>query len=286
MKSISENRDSDNLNRVSPGFHLTKWFLDGVNEAGWCMIGYAAKMCWNGITVPYNSLLISQPGKDVVYKSRFRQLSWPVCNGEMIRWDDKGFGISGQWNQTGSELRIRLFESEDGYLDWCCFQTRSNATIKINDEHKIVGNGYAEQLILTIEPWRIRMDQLRWGRFHSDADNLVWIDFQGKVSNRWVWYNGKLITVSHLNDKNLVIPELEIKLSLEDSRLLEKGRKINSVVKSLLSLLPGFNKTIPGFFLKARETKWICRGTLVQSGVVKSEGWAIRELVDFKKGQA
>lgn len=282
MKIIKKNRDSDNLNRVSRGFHLTKWFLDGVNEAGWCTIGYAAKMCWNGITVPYNSLLISLPGKDILYKTRFRQLSWPVCNGAIISWEDNGFGISGTWEQCEPTLKARLYESVDGYLDWCCFQPKSKMVFKINDQQEIIGKGYAEQLILTIEPWKIRMDQLRWGRFHSDADNLVWIEFQGQQSNRWVWHNGKLMTVSHLDDKNLVIPELEINLKLEDIRILEQGRKINSIVNPLLSLLPGFNKIIPGSFLNARETKWISRGTLVQRGAAKPEGWAIHELVDFK----
>ncbi|TLX73285.1 hypothetical protein E9993_15970 [Labilibacter sediminis] len=267
--------------RCESGFYLTKWFLDCIDEDGGTMIAYSAKMSWNGFSVPYTSVFLFQSGKVIINKSRLDQPVSPLKKGEIIEWHDKRYGVKGTWKQTSPTLKEKLYESQNGYLEWCCYQPEANTEVHIKGKGIIKGKGYAEQLTLTIEPWKIHMEQLRWGRFHSGEDSLVWVEFKGEKLKRWVWYNGKKVEATHLDDDHLFILKLGIQLKLENKQVLEQGKKIYNIAKSLLSYLPGFNKVIPGFFLNAKEIKWMSRGTLEQDGASIRQGWAIHELVDF-----
>ena len=85
----------------------------------------------------------------------------------LITWSDSKFGVSGTWKSMATMIQTRIFDSAEGFLDWKCFQPASKVQLRINDT-VLEGRGYAEQLILTVPPWRIPMDELRWGRFGSD----------------------------------------------------------------------------------------------------------------------
>ena len=53
------------------------------------------------------------------------------------------------------------------------------------------GLGYAEHLSMTIPPWRLPIDTLRWGRFLSPERSVVWIDWQKEGDGRtWIFVDG------------------------------------------------------------------------------------------------
>lgn len=69
-------------------------------------------------------------------------------------------------------IQARIFDSEEGHLDWKCYQPASKVKLKIKDQ-VLEGSGYAKQLIITIPPWEIPMNELRWGRFGSGENKMV-----------------------------------------------------------------------------------------------------------------
>jgi len=266
----------DNKNR----FYLDKWFLDMVTEEGEAMIFYAAKLKWKGLEVPYTSWLHNDPIRGVSIQSRFRKVNMPEVCGSRISWEDSRFGISGEWMSLAASIQTRVFESEEGYLDWKCYQPKSEVTLKKKGK-TLKGIGYVEQLILTTEPWKIPMDDLRWGRYGGGKDDLVWIELRGNEKQQWLWHKGEKIENAQIEDDFIEISEMNLKLKLDRGVVLESEKKIMEVAKKLVQYLPGLNKTMPMQFLMADEHKWLSRAVLEKEGEVHSQGWAIHEWVKF-----
>ncbi len=262
-------------------FHLNKWFLDFVGNNGETMIFYAAKLTWRGLVVPYTSFLYYDPLVGVRQKSRFRNIQIPEKAKSIITWSDSKFDVEGRWESLANPLQARLFDSEEGYLDWNCYQPASKVHLKIKNRI-LEGRGYVEQLILTAPPWNIPMDELRWGRFGSSENQLVWIELREDNKKQWLWLNGKKIENCTIKDDYIFIPEKNYTLKLDQGVILESEKKINSVVKNLVDYLPGFNKIIPLKFLMAQEFKWLSKCQLINDGNTISTGMAIHELVNFK----
>jgi hypothetical protein len=262
-------------------FHLSKWFLDFTGENGEAMIFYAAKLRWHGWSASYTSWLDYNPSSGINLKSRFRNVQFPQLNDKLITWRDSKFGVSGTWESLAETIQSRIFNSEQGYLDWKCFQPASKVKLKINDQ-VLRGRGYAEQLILTVPPWKIPMDELRWGRFVSDENNMVWIELREKEKHQWLWLNGDKIDNCIIEDNYISMPVKNMILKMDRAVLLESEKKIFSVVEKLIRYIPGFNKVMPLNFIMADEFKWLSNGELCKQEKTLSNGIAIHELVNFK----
>jgi hypothetical protein len=267
--------------RQSGIFHLNKWFLDFIGENGEAMIFYAAKLTWHGWSVSYTSWLQYDAASGVLLKSRFRDVQLPQKKNDIITWGDIKFGVSGKWKSLANTIQERIFDSEEGFLDWQCFQPSSKVQIKINDR-VTEGFGYVEQLILTIPPWKIPMDELRWGHFGSFENNIVWIELREKEKRQWLWLNGEKIANCTIEDEQISIPQKDMDLNLDCAIVLEAEQKIFSVVEKIIRYIPGFKKVMPINFLMADEFKWLSKGELQSKNKVLSSGIAIHELVDFK----
>jgi hypothetical protein len=272
-------------NSQGGNFHLSKWFLDFVGENGEAMIFYSAKLKWHGFSASYTSWLRYDFASGVQLKSRFRDVQAPQMSGDLITWSDSGFDVSGTWKSSAKMIQARLFDSEDGFLDWKCYQPASKVQLKINGD-VWDGSGYAEQLILTVAPWKIPMDELRWGRFGSGENNLVWIELREKTKRQWLWLNGEKIENCTIEDEQISLPEKNLVLNLDRGVLLESEKKIFSVVEKLIRYIPGFNKVIPIHFLMADEFKWLSKGQLQSQGKTIDSGMAIHELVNFKASKS
>ena len=265
-------------------FHLNKWFLDFTGENGEAMIFYAAKLTWHGLTTTYTSWLRYDKASGVRLKSRFRNVQFPEMQDSLIRWNDSKFRVSGTWESVSKPIQARLFDLEEGYLDWKCYQPASKVHLRIKDR-VLEGSGYAEQLILTVPPWKIPMDELRWGRFGSDGINLVWIELQEKEKRQWLWLNGEKSDDCIIEDDHISLPGKNLVLKLDRGVVLESEKKIFSVVENLVRLILGFNKIIPLSFLMADEIKWLSKGEFQAQGNTIADGMAIHELVNFKAFQ-
>jgi hypothetical protein len=178
-------------------------------------------------------------------------------------------------------VRARIFDSGEGFLDWNCFQPASKVQLRMNG-NRLEGSGYAEQLILTALPWKIPMDELRWGRFGSDENNMVWIELKEKEKRQWLWLNGEKVENCIIEDRYIRLPEKDLVLNLDRGIVLESEKKIFAVVEKLIRYIPGFNKIMPLNFLMADEYKWLSKGQLQANNKTLSNGMAIHELVNFK----
>ncbi|MCX6284922.1 MAG: hypothetical protein NTW31_11895 [Bacteroidetes bacterium] len=274
--------NDEKLIKSSSGkFHLSKWFLDFIGESGDAMIFYAAKLKWHGWSVSYASWLRYDRASGVRLKSRFNNIQIPKIQDDKITWKDARFGVSGTWEPLADMIQTRIFDSEEGSVDWKCFQPASKVQVRIK-EKVLNGRGYAEQLILTVPPWRIPMEQLRWGRFGSDEINLVWIELRDKEKRQWLWLNGKRIENCIVEDDQISLPEKELVLFLNKGVLLESEKKISSLAQKIIRYMPGVNKLIPVNFLTADEFKWLSEGEFKGHNNTYSRGMAIHELVKFK----
>lgn len=261
-------------------FYLEKWFLDMVTDKGEAMIFYAARLCWRSITVPYKSMLWYSPEKGAGQKTKFYNAHFPSIKDNLIYWQDAAFKVTGVWQANASSVNACLFQSEEGGLQWNCFQPSSIVMLN-SKSNPLKGMGYAEKLVLTVEPWKIPMQQLRWGRYVSVTDHLVWIELKDNTTKQWIWHNGERITTAIINDNEIILPSSKIHLKLIDKTIIESENKISKVAKQLAKFVPGFCKSMPLHFLMAAGHKWRSKGVLSKGNIISGEGWVIHELVDF-----
>jgi len=276
---------TDKKTKKPPGekFYLCKWFLDFIGENGDAMIFYAAKLKWHGWSVSYTSWLHYDGVSPVCFKSRFYDVQLPHEQNSKITWGDAKFGVSGTWESLANRIQTRIYSSEEGSLDWNCFQPASKVQLRINNTI-ITGRGYAEQLILTLPPWKIPMDELRWGQFSSGKSFMVWIELREKEKLQWLWLNGRKIEKCIFEDDHITLPENDLVLNLDKGVLLESDKKVFSLVQKMISYMPGIKNLIPINFLMADEFKWLSKGELLLKNQKISTGMAIHELVNFKTG--
>jgi len=271
----------NNARENNHDFYINKWFLDYTGNDGKAMIFYVARLIWHGLSASYTSWLDYDPMEGVKVKSRFRNVHFPEKDENIITWGDEVFGISGRWESNANPIQTRIHDSEEGYLDWFCFQPASKVRLLIEGK-SLEGRGYAEQLIMTVPAWKIPMDELRWGSFISDENNLVWIELRKGERKKWLWVNGKKEADFIIEDESVTVPAKNLVLELDKNVVLESEKKIFSVVEKIVRYIPGFNKLIPLQFIMADETKWLSNGRLLTNGKSVLEGKAIHELVNFK----
>lgn len=276
-------KTNSSISKLQHDFHLEKWYLDIVTENGETMIFYAANLKWKKWNIPYTSWLSYNKETGATSKSRFSKVKLPQEKSDIISWSDHKFNISGTWKALSSSIKAQLFKSNEGELNWNCFQPRSKVSVKINDE-EINGFGYAEQLALSIFPWKIPMEELRWGRYSSKENYIVWIELiKGIEKKQWLWYNGVKYENLTISDHLIYIPNEDISLILKEKVILAEEKKILKTVKILLSYLPGFNNPISNNFLNADEFKWLSHTTLMKNGKFVEQGWSIHEFVNFNQ---
>ena len=134
---------------------------------------------------------------------------------------------------------------------------------------------------MTIAPWRIPMEHLRWGHYSGDGDSLVWIQLQGATDRNWLWYNGDYCSSVEITDDCIKLFDRELELQLIQKRPLESEKKMLNTIRSLKRWMPWFASLVPRKFLLADEVKWVSRGILGDANINKSTGACIHESVDF-----
>lgn len=268
--------------RTKPSFHLEKWFLDLVTERGEAVILYAAQLNWKRWKLPYKSILhcSGTPDAKVSQHARFRRVELPKRSSNQITWKDRQFEIQGIWEGMTTPVEERLHESATGFLDWQCYQPSAKVNLRIKENH-YNGLGYAERLVLTAPPWEIPMEDLRWGRFVSEQNHLVWISLGGSSEKRWLWWNGQRIYQCTIDDQEIRIPGENRVIELVHVAELEAEKKIFNVVRDAARYIPGFEKAMPLRFLMADEQKWLSRASFKSDDEILDTGYAIHELVQF-----
>ena len=251
-------------------FVLSKWYLDCLTAAGDASIAYTGAVHWGPVRLHYSSLLESTDG-NVSLKHSLRPQPPPHVNSGSLHWRSAALELNGEWCPASQELRNTLFASEAGSIDWHCLMPRAQVRLG-----RRCGLGYVEHIHMTVAPWKIPIQTLRWGRFATPSDWIVWIDWQGEFMRRLVYRNGREIAASLLEDDEIRFED-GARLVLDRSFVLREG----PLGATALSAIPGVRDTFPARLLLVRECKWRSRARLEHPGRPAVEAWSIHERVTW-----
>jgi hypothetical protein len=256
---------------TSPQFKMVKWYLDCVTDSGDAIILYCAELHWRGFHAAYSSVLSTQ-GQAVTARSSMSR--YQLCvNQDRIEVELPRLKVVGEWKATSEAVQHKVFESPAGSVQWNCRQPGALARVQIGDR-ELSGLGYAECLTLTLPPWQLPMRQLRWGRFVSSTDTLVWIDWQGPYSTSLVIHNGRERTLHSVSDTELLLDGATLRM--EEGLPLRVGR----LGSTILPGVPALKKLLPRSLFNIEEHKWRSRGVFdTEQG--QSHGWVIHEVVHW-----
>jgi hypothetical protein len=260
-----------------PPFALSKWYFDCVAEDGRAFIGYLAELRWKSLTIHYQSLLLHSDGEATQTRFSLRSAPPPSVSGPALLWKSSPLRLDGTWNALQPPVRATILDSDAGTIEWNCLQPRATASVLIGKAAAICGLGYAEHLRMTIPPWRLPLKELRWGRFLSATDSLVWIDWRGPYSKQVVFLNGAEAQAESITEQQIVLKDRALILSFEESFVLRDG----TLAKTALSKIPNVQKLFPQSVLGIRECKWKSRAVLRRGGAANTRGWAIHEVVQW-----
>jgi hypothetical protein len=175
-----------------------------------------------------------------------------------------------------SPVQRTVFEGEHGSVDWDCLQPMSQVDLLFRGTTRLIGRGYAECLTLSVPPWKLPMKELHWGRFLSDQDALVWIDWRGWHRQRVVFHNGKECQVESIAESGIVFADSDARLELDRGLVLRQGRLGDTVFPGVSRLV----ELLPRSMLSVNECKWRSQGIMHSSGA-ESSGYAIHEVVKW-----
>jgi len=233
---------------------------------------YATELHWSGVSVHLSSALSGTAGnvrtQTALSRCRVAQV------GGWITAEAPKHCVSGVWETDGPEYERTIFQQEEGVVRWKCLQPRSRAQVRIN-QRTMSGLGYAECLTLTVLPWKLPLKELRWGRFVSPRDSLVWVDWKGAYNTSFALLNGEQCELARATNDEVVTAGARLRIG--ESFALRKGR----LKRTILPDVPALGKLLPGSLWGIEEQKWCSRGELIR-GDGRSSGWVIHEVVHWK----
>ena len=248
--------------------------MDCVSEEGDVFIAYAASLRWKGLKINYSSTLRRQHDAQTEASTSLKRFSAPEVSGDSIHWSSQALGVEAKWTALAQPIERTIFESDAGLVEWRCLHPKATAEVSTRDRRQLKGLGYVEHLTMSIPVWRLPIDELRWGRFLSDEDALVWIDWRGASNVKLAFLNGIQIENAEVTEHEVVLEQEKVILALDEQQVLREG----PLIKTALSMIPGIQNLIPLRSLSAHECKWRSRGILSHHESL-SVGWTIHEIV-------
>lgn len=255
---------------------LTKWYLDVVTVRGTALIAYAASLRWGAVHVGFASTLVSRPDGRAEEKGAWSGGALPEEGPGEIRFRHDGLELEGRWRGTSPPVGATLHEDERGRLRWDCLLPSAAGEVRLGGED-LEGQGYVERLTMTVPPWSLPLDTLRWGRFASPTHALVWISWDGGPPRRWAWLDGAAQADPAVGEHGVAGLEGDRRLTLEPVREMCDRRALQVLSRRL----PALDAVPLGPLRDLRETKRLARATLRRGGRLEDEGWAIHELVSW-----
>ncbi|MBS0029956.1 hypothetical protein ACTJJ0_20955 [Chitinophaga sp. 22321] len=254
-------------------FHLSKWYLDTIDEKGDAVIYYIAHLRWKNLNLYYYNRLSYTAGKGVENKIRLKRVPIPEWEGTTLRWSH-AMEVA-EWQAQIPPVREILLYSEKGHIEWNCLLPHGRTTLT-EGNRKIEGLGYAEQLNMTLLPWKFDIGELYWGRFLSSEHSIIWIEWRGPIPKFLVFHNGRRY------DSGVVS---ETAVSFDGFRLIFSEQQVlrnGSLWQTLFSCFPWFKQIFPLKILLTVECKWRSKGTLYTEEKELEKGWSIYEKVTWK----
>lgn len=260
-----------------PVFELSKWYLDCVTQEGQTFIAYAGTLRWKSLSLHYQSSLLNSGCDGTRTLFSMRSFRPPSTVGPALSWNSPPLQLEATWNALEPPLHATILQSDAGAIEWDCLQPRAEASVRLGKAGDIRGLGYAEQLRTTIPPWRFPLQELRWGRFLSEAHSVIWIDWRGPYCMQVVFLDGAEVHAESISEQQVLLARHAGVLEFTESRVLREG----ALAKTALAKIPNVQKLFPQSVLGIHERKWVSRAVLRGNSIPDAPGWAIHEVVQW-----
>jgi len=258
-------------------FRLRKLYLDCIDDSGNCFIVYWAEIRTRLISVVYSGLIFSDHKGSTIQGSSFIKIPCPAVK-DFLSVNYKPLGIKGSWERCSEPLASTLLSyPENREVNWNCHHPKALAEINFRDV-TYKGYGYGETLTLTIKPWDLPMNELRWGRFLSDAFSIVWVYWSGSYSINKIFCNGTEFNDLIFEAQGIRFDKEYYTLIFENVQVIRDGRISDSLPATPLLRIISKSK-----ILTSVETKYKAKSTLSANSVSVASGWSLYETVIWEK---
>lgn len=254
-------------------FSLKKHYFDCIDAQGSAVIVYDAMLQCCGLSIPYSSLMVNNAQGATVEKNVLRRVRRDAAG----KMEQGQLNVRGTWSaQGGVPAPICLLHQDRRILDWHCHTPKARCRVEVGKTH-YRGWGYAETMELNFAPWLLPINELRWGRFLSPQQSLVWIEWRGAQPLKVLLHNGQPSHDFCLNDAGLLAGNTPLRLLFERPIIIK-----DQPLFLLAQQYPFLRLLMKNSFLQTRETKWKSRARLITPHGEES-GWALYETVLWKK---
>lgn len=261
----------------SGNFKLEKLYLDSIDENGNCFIIYHAKLEFCFIRITFSELIFSDKNGIVIDKRTLKKIRKPLLNDLLIFYSHL-LQIKGSWKRL--EFALPLLSFKDGMkneLIWNCHHPKALTEIEYEEtSHK--GFGYGETINMTIEPWNLPIEELRWGRFLSENYTIIWVDWKGNYPQHKFFCNGTEYNDAIFEAERIVFGSGVFCLIFKEIIIIRRG-KLSKIFMKMPWMKIFFNRRI----LNSTETKYKAKTTFSENGETKSSGWSLFEIVVWGK---
>src|SRR5687767_12717424 len=175
---------------TQPNFLISKWYMDCVADDGTAFIGYNAELQWKSLSIDYSSTLIQAGSEPAAVQTTIAGSTFPIEKDGSISWRSDRLKTSGTWTAKSAPIEQTILDGDSGSIQWRCAAPLANATVAFDDGDTVIGLGYCEHISISIPPWLMPIDELRWGRFLTQNRSLIWIDLKGRSPVTMVFHNG------------------------------------------------------------------------------------------------
>ncbi len=203
----------------------------------------------------------------------------PVVEPDKIRWKNHALQIEGEWLAGLNGIpAVILHEQPAGRISWSCLRPAA-LTLVSSGVGRCDGLGYAERLVLDLPPGKLPIAELRWGRFISTEQSLVWIRWLGPVERNWCYHDGRQVDAAMPDLQRLTWPGHQ--LQLDHGIVLRGGRLAETAFPGAGPLC----RLLPASVRNLQEVKWCSRGVLTGADGRQHHGWSIHEVVTFPRAR-
>lgn len=259
-----------------PSFALSKWYFDCVADDGRTAIAYASVLRWRGLSIHWSSIDVRN-GSSTVHRASTRRAAVPQRSNGSMQWRSSALGCAVDCEALQKPFARTLYREPHGAVDWVCEASAARVRIEVADAAPVEGLGYAERLELTVPPWRLGIEELRWGRWIAagGAHSIVWIDWRGSHPQTNVFVDGVLASDATVLDTTITGAGVSLAIDEHETFVERNLGDVIGPIRRLAAL-------VPLSFLRAKEMKWSGRGTASGFDNAPVSGSTLHEIVSFR----
>lgn len=252
-------------------FRIQKHYFDGIDDEGNAIIFYDAALWFFGIKIPYSSYILSKNSTT----TEISRLGKSEIQNEIEIQNEK-LKISGIWKREEKPIHLNLIDKNTKKLSWNCHTPKAKFNLKI-DEKEFSGFGYAETLEMNFVPWKLPISELKWGRFLSESNSIIWIEWIGEQPLKKVFWNGNLIENAEISSTAIVFKNENSELLFQNPIAI-KDEKLLSITEKYPFVKPFFKRK----FLDSRELKFKSL-SILKAPKSEEKGFSLYETVLWEK---